>query len=198
LTSDAANLTAVYYQDSLKSISDDEGKTKFTSRYFDMFHSNGGISIAKLPASMQGFSERDVIRFICEIGHEILTCNSKIEIALLSPYIQVESNLYENYSRMALDYSRITINTIHKIQGLTADVTILYLPLSNPSFDLDANLLNVATSRAKKGTLIVTYKQIELLTGASLETKALIHKCLNVSSFYSQEFERFLKATKSL
>jgi superfamily I DNA and/or RNA helicase len=70
--------------------------------------------------------------------------------------------------------------------------------MSNPSFDLDANLLNVATSRAKKGTLIVTYKQIELLTGASLETKALIHKCLNVSSFYSQEFERFLKATKSL
>jgi hypothetical protein len=194
LTSKAANLTAVYYQNALKSISDDEGKTKFTSRYFEMFHSNGGISIAKLPASMQGFSEKDVIRFICKIGHEILGCNSKIEIALLSPYIKVESILYEHYSRLSSDYSRITLNTIHKIQGLTADVTILYLPLSNPSFDLDANLFNVATSRAKKGTLIVTYKQIELITGASPETMTFIHKCQDVSSFYYHEFEKFLIA----
>lgn len=193
LTSDAANLTAVYYQDSLKSISDDEGKTKFTSRYFDMFHSNGGISIAKLPASMQGYTEKDVIRFICEMGHEILSCNSKIEIALLSPYIKVESSLYEHYSRLSSDYSRITLNTIHKIQGLTADVTILYLPLSNPSFDLDANLFNVATSRAKKGTLIVTYKQIELLTGASPETMTFIHRCQDVSPQFDWAFKKFLE-----
>lgn len=191
LTSDAANHTAVYYQDSLKSISDDEGKTKFTSRYFDMFHSNGGISIAKLQASMQGFTEKDVIRFICEIGHEILKCNSKIEIALLSPYIKVESSLYEHYSRMSSDYSRITLNTIHKIQGLTADVTILYLPLNNPSFDLDANLFNVATSRAKKGTLIVTYKQIELLTGVSTETMSFIQGCQDVSAQFLEKFSTF-------
>jgi hypothetical protein len=191
LTSDAANLTAVYYQDSLKSISDVEEKTKFTSRYFDMFHSNGGISIAKLQASMQGFTEKDVIRFICEIGHEILKYNSKIEIALLSPYIKVESSLYEHFSRMSSDYSRITLNTIHKIQGLTADVTILYLPLNNPSFDLDANLFNVATSRAKKGTLIVTYKQIELLTGVSTETMSFIQGCQDVSAQFLEKFSTF-------
>lgn len=193
LTSEAANLTAVYYQNTLKSISKDEGKTKFTSRYFDMFHSNGGISIAKLPASMQGFTEKDVIRFICQIGHEILSSNSKIEIALLSPYIKVESGLYEQYSRLSSDYSRVTLNTIHKIQGLTTEVTILYLPLNNPSFDLDANLFNVATSRAKKGTLIVTYKQIELLTGASPETMTFIHRCQDVSSQFDWAFKKFLE-----
>jgi DNA replication ATP-dependent helicase Dna2 len=192
LTTDAANLTAVYYQNTLKSISDDEGKTKFTSKYFEMFHSNGGISIAKLPASMQGFTEMDLIRFICEIGHEILHCNSKIEIALLSPYIKVESDLYNHYSRLSSDYSRVTLNTIHKIQGLTTDVTILYLPLNNPSFDLDANLFNVATSRAKKGTLIVTYKQIELLTGLSPETMMFIHKCQDVSSQFDISFKSFI------
>ncbi len=195
LTSDAARLTAVYYQDSLKSISDEEGKTKFTSRYFDMFHSNGGISIAKLPASMEGFTEKDVIRFICEMGHEILSCNIKIEIALLSPYIKVESSLYEQYSRLSSDYSRITLNTIHKIQGLTTDVTILYLPLSNPSFDLDANLFNVATSRAKKGTLIVTYKQVELLTGASIETLTFLQNSLDVSAQFISAFNTFRKKT---
>lgn len=142
---------------------------------------------------MQGFTEKDIIRFICGIGHEILSCNGKIEIALLSPYIKVESSLYEQYSRLSSDYSRITINTIHKIQGLTTDVTILYLPLSNPSFDLDANLFNVATSRAKKGTLIITYKQIELLTGASPETMSFIHKCQDVSSQFDWAFKKFLE-----
>lgn len=193
LTSEAANLTAVFYQNTLKSISKDEGNTKFTSRYFDMFHSNGGISIAKLPASMQGFTEKDVIRFICQIGHEILSSNDKIEIALLSPYIKVESALYEQYSRLSSDYSRITLNTIHKIQGLTTDITILYLPLNNPSFDLDANLFNVATSRAKKGTMIVTYKQIELLTCASPETMTYMHRCQEVTPQFHRAFMKFLE-----
>lgn len=192
LTSDAAYLTSVYYQNTLKSISDDEGKTKFTSKYFEMFHLNGGISIVKLPASMQGFTENDVIRFICEIGNEILRCNSKIEIALLSPYIKVESGLYEHYSSLSSDYSRVTLNTIHKIQGLTTDLTILYLPLNNPSFDLDANLFNVATSRAKKGTLIVTYKQIDLMTGLSPETMIFINKCQDVSSQFDISFKSFI------
>lgn len=192
LTSEAANLTAIYYQNTLKSISENEGKTKFASRYFDMFQSNGGISIAKLPASMQGFTERDLICFICNIGLEILGCDSKIEIALLSPYIKVESGLYEQYSRLSSDYSRVTLNTIHKIQGLTTDITILYLPLNNPSFDLDPNLFNVATSRAKRGTLIVTYKQIELITGTSLETMSFIHKCKNVTPQFDLAFRSFL------
>jgi hypothetical protein len=192
LTSEAANLTAVYYQNTLKSISKDEGNTIFISRYFDMFHSNGGISIAKLPTSMQGFNEKDLIRFICKIGHEILSNNSKIEIALLSPYVKIESALYEQYSRLASDYNRVTLNTIHKIQGLTSDVTILYLPLNNPSFDLDANLFNVATSRAKRGTLIVTYKQIELMTSTSPETNAFIHRCLDVTSEFQNRLNSFL------
>ena len=196
LTSEAANLTAVYYQNTLKSISDDEGKTKFTSQYFELFHPNGGISIAKLPASMQGFTEKDIIRFICGIGHEILSCNGKLEIALLSPYIKVESSLYEQYSRLSSDYSRITINTIHKIQGLTTDITILYLPLNNPSFDLDSNLFNVATSRAKKGTLIITYQHIDLVSGASNETLNFVHKCHNVSEKFLTGLENFQNLSK--
>jgi hypothetical protein len=192
LTSEAANLTAVYYQNSLKSISDYEGKTKFSSRYFELFHPNGGVSIAKLPVSMQGFTEKDVIRFICEIGHEILSSNDKIEIALLSPYIKVETSLFEHYSRLSSDYSRITINTIHKIQGLTTDVTILFLPLSNPSFDLDANLFNVATSRAKRGTLVVSYSSIALASKVSAETYSYLNQCLDISTSFKNTFSSFL------
>lgn len=193
LTSDAAALTGIYYNNSLKSISDCEDNTKFASDYLNLFHFNGGVSIAKLPSSMVGFTEQELVRFICSIGHEILQNNKELEVALLSPYVNVESKFYEQYSRLSSDYKRITMNTVHKIQGLTADVTILFLPLNNPAFDLDANLFNVATSRAKRGTLIVTYQHINLLSGVTSETLQFIHSCKDVSSAFLDAFDSFKK-----
>lgn len=191
LTSDAAKLTGIYYDNSLKSISDCEGNTKISSDYSNLFHPNGGVSIAKLPSSMIGFTEQELVRFICSMGREILQKDKEVEVALLSPYVNIESKFYEQYSRLSSDYSRITLNTVHKIQGLTADVTILFLPLNNPAFDLDANLFNVATSRAKRGTLIVTYQHIDLLSGATPETLQFIHSCQDVSSVFLDAFKSF-------
>jgi superfamily I DNA and/or RNA helicase len=189
LTSDAAKLTGLYYNSSLLSISKIEGVTKFNSKFFDLFHSNGGISIAKLPSSMTGFTEKDLVEFMCTMAIDILKGNKEFEMALLTPYINIESKLYERFSKVFSDYSRITINTIHKIQGLTSDVSILFLPLSNPNFDLDANLFNVATSRAKRGTLIITYKHVELITGASSQTLSFIHHCKDVTRHFIEHLE---------
>jgi len=193
LTSDAATLTGIYYNSSLKSISDCEGNTKFSSDYLNLFHPNGGVAIAKLPSSMPGFTEQELVRFICSMGNEILQKNKDIEVALLSPYVNIESKLYEQYSRLSSDYSRITLNTVHKIQGLTSDVTVLFLPLNNPAFDLDSNLFNVATSRAKRGTLIVTYQHIDLLSGATPETLQFVHSCKDVSRDFLDAFISFKK-----
>jgi superfamily I DNA and/or RNA helicase len=140
---------------------------------------------------MIGFTEQELVRFICSMGREILQKDKEVEVALLSPYVNIESKFYEQYSRLSSDYSRITLNTVHKIQGLTADVTILFLPLNNPAFDLDANLFNVATSRAKRGTLIVTYQHIDLLSSATPETLQFIHSCQDVSSVFLDAFNSF-------
>ncbi len=181
LTSEASKLTGLYYDNSLVSISNIEGNTKFNSEFFNLFHFNGGISIAKLPSSMTRVTEKDLVEFICNMAIDIMKGNKDFEVALLTPYINIESKIYERFSKLFSDYSRITINTIHKIQGLTSDVSILFLPLRNPNFDLDANLFNVATSRAKRGTLIITYKHIELISGASFETINFVHNCKDVT-----------------
>jgi hypothetical protein len=87
LTSDAAKLTGLYYNNSLKSISDIEGLTRFNSKFFSLFHPNGGISIAKLQKSTKGYSETNFVRFICLMAREILSRNKELEVALLAPYI---------------------------------------------------------------------------------------------------------------
>ena len=193
LTSDASKLTGLYYDNSLESISDKEGNTDFVSKYRNLFHENGGNSIAKLSSARIGFTERNIFNFICKISREIFANNPKIEIALLTPYVQVESELYTQYSKISNDYKFITINTVHKIQGLTTDLTILYLPLTNAAFDLNDNLFNVATSRATRGTLIITYEHIDLASSVSIETKQLVTKCKNASQEFAKQFKEEIK-----
>ena len=122
------------------------------------------------------------------MAREIIVHNPKLEIALLTPYVAVESGLYTQYSKLSNDYKFITINTVHKIQGLTTDLTILYLPLTPAAFDLNDNLFNVATSRATRGTLIITYAHIDLANSVSIETKQFIKRCKNVSQDFTKQF----------
>ncbi len=185
LTSDASVLTGLYYNNSLKSISDKDGNTKFTSKYSNLFHTNGGVTIAKLSSARIGFTEQNIFNLICKISREIIESNPKIDIALLTPYVSIESQLYTQYSKLSNDYKNVTINTVHKIQGLTADLTILYLPLTPASFDLNDNLFNVATSRATRGTLIITYEHIDLTSSVSMETKQFIKLCKNVNEMFN-------------
>ena len=191
LTTEASKLTGLYYDNTLKSISELNGKVSIESNFIRLFHKNGGITIAKMPPSGVGFSESNIIRIMCFVAADLMVQNEKLEVALLSPYIRIESLLYDYYSRLSSDYTRITISTIHKIQGLTADITILYLPLDNAGFDLDDNLFNVATSRARMGTLIITYEHIELVSSTTQETRTFIHSCDDVS----ESFKAILKDT---
>jgi len=184
LTSDASRLTGLYYDNKLISISEREGMIKFESKYRNLFHFNGSTSIVRLPSSMAGFNETDIIRLLCKVAIDLMDKNNKLEIALLSPYVNIESAFYEQFSKLSSDYSRITINTIHKIQGLTSDITIHYIPLRNPAFDLDDNLFNVATSRAKMGTLLVTFDHIRLVSNVSNETLSFIEACQNVTNIF--------------
>ena len=149
--------------------------------------------MAKLSSTRIGFAERNIFEFICKVSREIFANNPKMEIALLTPYVSVESELYAQYSKLSNDYKFITINTVHKIQGLTADLTILYLPLTPAAFDLNDNLFNVATSRATRGTLIVTYEHIDLASSVSVETKQFIKKCKNVSKDFTEQFKEGIR-----
>jgi hypothetical protein len=68
-------------------------------------------------------------------------------------------------------------------------LTILYLPLTNAAFELNENIFNVATSRATRGTLIITYEHIDLTNSVSIETKQFVARCKNVSQEFTKQFK---------
>ncbi|WP_332912655.1 hypothetical protein [Algoriphagus boritolerans] len=52
------------------------------------------------------------------------------------------------------------VETIDRIQGLTTDFCIFFIPTESIPFALQANRFNVATSRAKLSTVIITDENI--------------------------------------
>ena len=188
LTSPVAKLTGTFYNNSLKSISPLEGKVKFDTVYPNIFAKNGGISIIKLPVVFRNFTVENIYSFLIEIGIDLLNKNKELEIAFLSPNIHVENSFYDAYRKRSSNYSRITISTIHKIQGLTTDIVFLFLALDNPNFDLNENIFNVATSRAKKGTIIITKESIDFLPTISVNVNSFIKDVQNVSNDFFKYF----------
>lgn len=192
LTSDAARLTSLYYDNSLKSISKLEGNSRFSTKYSSLFHPNGGVTLAQLPTSMSGFSEKQLLSFMVTVALNVRDQNPDMEVALLTPYVDTEGKLYTEISKRTMQYKNLTINTIHKIQGLTTDVTLLYLPLQLPHFDLNDNLFNVGTSRAKRGTLIITYEHIRLVSAATPATMQFIARSSEINQEFMRIFRQYL------
>jgi DNA replication ATP-dependent helicase Dna2 len=84
---------------------------------------------------------------------------------LLAPFRKTVLTLQESVFGRLGDDKEIVIETIDRIQGLTVDCCIFLLTPDNPSFALNVNRFNVATSRAKYGTLIITDKEFVRFKG---------------------------------
>lgn len=76
-------------------------------------------------------------------------------MAIISPFKDTVKQLQKAFlADSAIE--ELTIETIDRIQGMTVDYAILYLPARNPGFALDERRFNVATSRSRSTTLVIS------------------------------------------
>lgn len=184
LTSDAAALTGLFYDDQLKSTSPLNGKILYAQPIQSLFHSNGGISIASVNiVGEASLNQTQVLERISWIVNEIIKHSTEINVAVLVPTVYLEQLLTQLISDHVSLNSRITISTIHRIQGITTDFTIYYMPLTNVHFELDPQLFNVATSRAKCGTLIIT-KSTLMINQMDKDVLMFLKRCTNVTKSF--------------
>lgn len=153
----AAKQTSQFYNKPI--LSKQENRTALiTSNFKQYIDLEGATKIKYLPFLSDKSSQFAVIDLCRQIVQDIDRNNKSISIAVLSPFKKTVLSLQERIKQNLNSENEITIETIDRIQGLTVDFCIVALTLDNPTFALDMNRINVATSRAKSGTLIITDK----------------------------------------
>lgn len=161
LSSRASEQTGVFYDGQLQSVSPLNGKTLVQSNYEALLCSDGGTSMVKFPFTSL---PEECIQLAVKVAVDIWSRNPGFEIAILSNLKVTVEKIYDLLFETIGTIDRFEVETIDRIQGLTCDLSVVVLE-SKIHFGLQKNRFNVATSRAKRGTLIVTRKSIDSLKG---------------------------------
>lgn len=88
----------------------------------------------------------------------ILHDNKSKDISVLTCMRNTTRALQKAIVQNVGSHSNVLIDTVARIQGLTTDVTIFFVPNTSYIRTLEPHLFNVATSRAKEHTIIIADK----------------------------------------
>lgn len=157
LTNNSVQATNAFYKGLLKSNSQLETPLNFKKHLLlnECFDNMGGVTfLDDLMPPGKGIPEKDK-RLLVKLIQEILEWDPKAHVSILSFYRNTVRSLQKDIFPTIKQDDQIIIETVDRIQGLTTDFTIYYIPKESTPFALDLNRFNVATSRARKGTLII-------------------------------------------
>lgn len=153
LTQRSAALTKYFYGNSFVSVKHDY--LDFTDANNPLFPSEGGcIYYCTYDARNGVYSDKadSIIRNVIDTMERHYATRS---LAIVTPFRDSVKELQKRFCTSDIELD-ITIETIDRIQGMTVDYAILYVPGRNPGFALEDCRFNVATSRSLSTTLIIS------------------------------------------
>ena len=158
LLPNAASLISLFYHTPIKSVADFEYKIDVNKLTFAP--QNGGCSLILTEMPIGEKADRSCCSYAIDIIAEILSCHPKINISVLSKFRATVRMLQNCFVSRFGGLNNILIDTVERVQGMTCDICIYYIPNTMMSMSLEKSLFNVATSRAKQLTIIVSDKSI--------------------------------------
>lgn len=148
--------TNSFYNDVLVSKSNHQFPLVFNNiKLNNRFNVMGGTSIKLFDLSKDKLPTEICTKFITETIRLLKEWNEKTNISVLSFHRNSVRHLQSKIFKEFPKIDGILVETIDRIQGMTTDVCIFFIPLEAFPFALQANRFNVATSRAKLCTLII-------------------------------------------
>lgn len=147
----AAELTNVFYDVPLVSVS----TTKLMATALPFIDKRGGTSIVEIEMPNGEKANKANCDYIVDMAAAVLAESPKLSIAILSkfrPSVRMLQNCF--ISRFG-SKDNVLIDTVERIQGMTCDVCIYYVPNTKMNLSLNKELFNVVTSRAMQYTIIV-------------------------------------------
>lgn len=158
LTPRAAVFTGLFYNDTLTSFSDEKNPfcyENIVDYAKKIFHPQGGPTLLKTDLPMGDRKPAAALLMTTMLVSILLGLKEKLHISVLSFYVETTKALQRAIYQTIGNNNNLLIETVSRIQGLTTDVTIYVVPNTAYYRLLDRRLFNVATSRARRHTIIV-------------------------------------------
>lgn len=174
LTKASAELTGIFYSNRFRSVQKD--LLDFSLCHSNLFPEGGGVIYHYTQDYTNGIVSGTGLHIVSQVVDEFTKNYPKRSLAIISPFNDTVKQLQKTFLTET-SLKDFTIETIDRIQGMTVDYAILYIPGRNPGFALDERRFNVATSRSRSTTLIISDIPLTNLHSISSKVAAFIKKC---------------------
>lgn len=187
LTDRAARYTGLFYNNTLISKSGSKIPFKYedvVDQIAKLFHPLGGPTLLKTDLPLGDKKPMAAMLLTTLLVSAILGRKEKLHVSVLSFYIETTKALQRAIYQTLGSHNNLLIDTVSRIQGLTTDVAIYVIPNTSYYRSLDRRLFNVATSRSRRHTIIVTDAEIINNLNMIDEDVCTFLKRLDCESFY--------------
>ena len=193
-----ANYTGLFYNNSLKSKANTDIRLTFPEIPNDVnafFNSQGGSTLIKTDLKVGNKKSANALELAKLLVAHLLKVNETLHISVLSNYIDTVKALQKNIYQSVGNHKNLLIETVARIQGLTTDVTIFVIPNSGYNHSLEKRLFNVATSRAKRHTIIISdLNIISSYPHLDEDVKAYLQRLNDEYSFYYTKDKKLIES----
>jgi len=154
----SANYTGIFYKGTLNAVN--SKNSPILPSMSKIFSGEGGPTLILTDMISGDYKPEFAIMLSAYIVGCILNDDKKKEIAVLTCMKDTTRALQKAINQHVGSYSNVLIDTIARIQGLTTDITLFFVPNASYIWTLEPHLFNVATSRAKEHTIIIADKNV--------------------------------------
>lgn len=176
LTAKSASQTKYFYGGNLTSVKEKMLDFEPPFELIKFFPKAGGTILYQTSGCLGANYSNEALELIRKIVEFFCKCHPKKRLAILSPFVLATKKLQEEFFNESRQID-ILIETINRIQGETVDYTIYYIPARNNNFAYSENLFNVATSRSRSTTLIISDMPFEFTKIYSNKVLKFISEC---------------------
>lgn len=181
LTEKSAALTKIFYGNRFVSVKKEY--QDFSSARLAMFPNDGGVLYCCTNDLKDGLYSDSADVMIHKVVETMEMHFPQMTLAIMTPFRDTVKELQKRFSNSDVEMD-ITIETIDRIQGMTVDYSVLYIPGRNPGFALEERRFNVATSRSKSTTLIISDMPLRQFHTISSTVMRFISLCDRIDCQY--------------
>ena len=154
----SADYTGLFYNNTLVSKSIfPPNKIKSIEK---ILHPQGGPTLILTDMEIGNSTPQCAIDMTTFLVYAIINERPDIDVTVLTCFRKTTRALQKAIALRLELGNKVLIETIARVQGLTTDVTVFFIPNTSLNRSLESRLFNVATSRAKEHTIIIADKNI--------------------------------------